>query len=407
MRASARGLVFALVVIAATAGICRAYAANPAVDFLEEIFRQQDQKRKQRQDAERGARQVAPRPQPQRPRTEISDVTFTPPAVAKNADAKIILVVGDEMAAGLTEGLVETYATDPTIKVEGVSRPGVGVIGDTGTNWTELVREAMGRTKPVAIVIMFGLNDRQALIEGDRIIDFRGDRWRDIYQARLDAFLNAFGEYRARLYWTGLPAMRAERDLQDASLFSDLFKARTFTASARFVDVWEGFVDEDGKYVAVGPDVNGSRRRLRKADGVNFTPAGNRKLAFFVDTALKQAGTILDAPLIAGLELPTQREAPDVQRPAGSPLAPIGALSPKYVGPVVQLTPVPVKANAELANAPAPRSDFASGILQRGDPLPTRAGRADDARWPPPDQLASQPAADRPQTEARRAGPAP
>ena len=40
------------------------------------------------------------------------------------------------------------------------------------------------------------------------------------------------------------------------------------------MDIWDGFVDENGAYVSTGPDINGQPARLRAGDGINLTKAG-------------------------------------------------------------------------------------------------------------------------------------
>ncbi len=50
-----------------------------------------------------------------------------------------------------------------------------------------------------------------------------------------------------------------------------------------FVDIWDGFVDEGGEFVITGSDINGQPVRLRGQDGVSFTAAGKRKLAFYAE----------------------------------------------------------------------------------------------------------------------------
>jgi hypothetical protein len=44
-----------------------------------------------------------------------------------------------------------------------------------------------------------------------------------------------------------------------------------------YADIWDGFVDEAGRYSAQGPDYEGQIRRLRTGDGVYFTKFGARK----------------------------------------------------------------------------------------------------------------------------------
>jgi hypothetical protein len=63
-----------------------------------------------------------------------------------------------------------------------------------------------------------------------------------------------------------------------------------------FVDVWDGFVDEDGRYAQSGPDYEGQIRRLRSGDGVHFTEAGTRKLAHLCRTRDPALGSMRSRP---------------------------------------------------------------------------------------------------------------
>ena len=53
-------------------------------------------------------------------------------------------------------------------------------------------------------------------------------------------------------------------------------------------------VDEEGKFMVTGSDVNGQQVRLRSSDGVNMTEAGRRKLAFYVEKVARRH--LSDAP---------------------------------------------------------------------------------------------------------------
>ncbi|TIM80838.1 MAG: DUF459 domain-containing protein, partial [Mesorhizobium sp.] len=53
-----------------------------------------------------------------------------------------------------------------------------------------------------------------------------------------------------------------------------------------FVDIWDGFVDEEGAFVTSGPDINGQPVRLRTDDGIRVSKAGKRKLAFYAEKPL-------------------------------------------------------------------------------------------------------------------------
>jgi hypothetical protein len=102
---------------------------------------------------------------------------------------------------------------------------------------------------------------------------------------------------------------------RDYSAFNSIVREQLEAKGIRFIETWNGFADAEGKYVAVGPDVGGQSVQLRSSDGLNFTRAGQRKLAFFVEqelnallggaapqlAAVDAAGTPGENPLISGM----------------------------------------------------------------------------------------------------------
>src|SRR5262249_29689806 len=141
--------------------------------------------------------------------------------------------------------------------------------------------------------------------------------------------------------WVGLPSIRGARSTAEASYLNELFRARAEKAGITYIDVWDGFVDESGKYSNYGPDYEGQTRRLRSSDGVFFTKYGARKLAHYV-------------------ERETRRPMNNRSAPAALPMGPVPPVAPgakstvrPVAGPVVPLTVAPGNAD-ELAGGPAP-----------------------------------------------------
>src|SRR6185312_16034830 len=72
-------------------------------------------------------------------------------------------------------------------------------------------------------------------------------------------------------------------------LFLDaLYRDAAGKAGITYVDVWDGFVDEGGRFMQQGPDFEGQIRRLRSTDGVYFTKAGALKLAHYAERELNR-----------------------------------------------------------------------------------------------------------------------
>jgi hypothetical protein len=92
--------------------------------------------------------------------------------------------------------------------------------------------------------------------------------------------------------------------------------------------VWDGFVDEAGKYSNYGPDYEGQVRRLRLSDGVFFTKYGAVKLARYVEHELRR---FMNNRVPVALPSGPVESSPSAAKPAERPL----------VGPVVPLTGPP------------------------------------------------------------------
>ncbi|MFK5047666.1 DUF459 domain-containing protein, partial [Klebsiella pneumoniae] len=83
--------------------------------------------------------------------------------------------------------------------------------------------------------------------------------------------------------WVGLPAIRGQKGTSDMLFLDALYRDGAGKAGITYVDVWDGFVDEAGRFMPKGPDFEGQPRKLRSDDGVFFTKAGARKLAHYVE----------------------------------------------------------------------------------------------------------------------------
>src|SRR6202023_1176301 len=118
----------------------------------------------------------------------------------------------------------------------------------------------------------------------------------------------------------------------DLSYLNDLYRSRAEKAGITYIDTWDGFVDEAGRFVTQGPDFEGQTRRLRAGDGVHFTEAGARKLAHYVEREIQRALMANASPVT----LPTVEEQPAAsQAPATRPGA---AIARPLAGPVMPLT---------------------------------------------------------------------
>ena len=205
--------------------------------------------------------------------------------------------------------------------------------------------------------------------------EFREKRWVELYREKIDEMIGVLKSKGVPVLWVGLPVVRGPKATSDTAFLDTLYRDAAGRAGIAYVDVWDGFVDEAGRYLQQGPDFEGQIRKLRSSDGVYFTRAGALKLAHYVERELNRLLAARSAPIV----LPTEPAIPDANarpdQPAPRPLA----------GPIVPLVAYSVSAD-QLLGAPGSRQVAidaqAARLLVRGEALPAPAGRADDFAWP-------------------------
>src|SRR6267378_6721932 len=197
----------------------------------------------------------------------------------------------------------------------------------------------------------------------DGVYEFREERWVELYNKKIEEMIGILKSKGVPVLWVGLPVVRGPKATADTLFLDSLYRDAAGKAGITYVDVWDGFVDEAGRFLQQGPDFEGQIRRLRSYDGVFFTKAGARKLAHYVEREINRLLAARSAPIA----LPTE--------PAPRPLA----------GPIVPLVASSVGTD-QLLGGPGSRpvavDALAARVLVKGEPLSAPAGRADDFAWP-------------------------
>jgi uncharacterized protein len=222
--------------------------------------------------------------------------------VEKISSAKKILVIGDFLAAGTAAGLAATFEQSPGVVVIDGSNGSSGLVRDDFYNWPSEVGTLITTYQPSIVVVMIGANDRQELLVSGKREGVRSPAWLADYRVRVKALANAVTSKNIPLVWIGQVPFRSNSMTADMLALNDIFRetADSEKTGSAYVDVWEGFVDETGKFVERGPDVSGQNVALRSGQ-VNVTKAGYRKIAFYAERQLSRLLGDSSSPQIGSL----------------------------------------------------------------------------------------------------------
>ena len=304
----------------------------------------------------------------------------TEPVVAKAPDAKKVLVIGDFMASALADGLTAATANEPGIAIEKQSDGSSGLVRNDHLDWPVTLGQKITDLKPALVVIMIGSNDRQQMEINGTKEKFRSDAWNAEYEKRVTALIGVVTTHKMPFIWTGLPAFQSPSLSADAATFNNLYRGKVEAAGGTFIDIWDGFADENGKFIASGSDVNGQPVRLRGSDGVSLTKAGKRKMAFYLEKDMRRLiGTDDEiAKLIrldaASLPLEAAKAAPTIAEITSVP--PISFLDPEFDGSGSLLDGNLVPKTSGLT----PRDR----LIEKGETTDAPVGRIDDFKWKAP-----------------------
>ena len=246
-----------------------------------------------------------------RKRSKIAVVPVVP-KVDKLETASKILVVGDFMADGTAWGLQQAFASDAEVVVVDKSSGLSGIVRDDVVNWPAKIPEHVAETKPIVVVVLVGMNDRQQMRTSTGKFNKLTEEWKKQYVARANALAKSTAG--SKLVWLGLPPVKSSSMNKDYLVFNEIYRTAAESVGGVFVDVWDGYTNAEGKFISAGPDINGQIVRLRSSDGINMTKAGRRKLAFYADKAIRRITGLGTGELLAGLpdlNLPNQPLQPE------------------------------------------------------------------------------------------------
>lgn len=317
-----------------------------------------------RRERNRGAvRSPAPRP----------PIPLAPPKpdpVAKLENARKILVVGDFFAGNIGGELETTFEASPGVAVFTRSDGSSGLVRDDHYDWLKELPGIIDEAKPAIVVVMIGANDRQQMTSGAKE-KFPTDAWFGEYRRRVAEVTRIVTSRKLPLLWVGLPSFQSPSMMADAVKLNAIYRSRTEEVGGEFVDIWDGFVDEDGKFILTGSDVNGQQVRLRGADGITFTAAGKQKLAFYVEKLARRHLGDMASPELVNIGPGT---LPDLNLPADPnkvlPALPISLSDPDLDGGKELLGAIP--STSALSQSPREK------LVKRGEMDPPPTGRIDN-----------------------------
>lgn len=295
------------------------------------------------------------------------------PKVDKAPTATRLVVFGDSLAVDVAKALERYYAEDPNLVVINQGVGSSGFARPDFFDWNKTATEQVASNSFDIAVMIIGINDRQTIKTDSGSLKALTPEWDALYQERVAGFVNAVRGANKPLIWVGLPPMKDTAYSNAMGQVSGIQRLAVFGGGAEFVDIYDRFVGDTGKYARSGPDLNGNNVSMRKDDGIHFSAAGADKVAFYLSQTIKNfyqgAGGV-------GFEIADALAGTDAALMVRPPYQGLGQTRLLEVaGAVIPLSRAPKRATdlVTAINAPVPAEDVFDVMQMIDAPV----GRAD------------------------------
>ncbi len=277
-----------------------------------------------------------------------ADLPPAKPKIEKAQGATRLAVFGDSMATDVAKALDRFYAEDPNIVIIDQAVGDSGMVRVDYFDWPKKIGEKITENSFDIAVFIVGINDRQKMSLNGQSYPSLSPEWMTEYSARVSSIVQQLRAANKPTIWIGLPPMEAPKFGQTMIQVNEIDRLAAFGGGAEFLDIFEKFATEEGKYTRNGPDLNGNNVRMRKDDGIHFSTAGADKLAFYLSQSLRNyyrgGGTV-------GVAVADPLLGTDAQLMVRPPYQGLGQMKLLEVaGAVISLTHSPKRA-ADLVTA--------------------------------------------------------
>jgi hypothetical protein len=196
------------------------------------------------------------------------------PAVPAGGTRTVALAGDSMMAVGLSSTILRQAPKYKDLTLLKAFKSGTGLARPEVFNWQTEYPAMLHGARPDVVVVAIGANDGQGFVSEGVTYPFGSEGWKEIYQRRVEAFLEMLEADGASVVWVGLPPMKSDAYDARIALVNRIDYA---VVSASPKAIWfssAGLVgDAQGRFQDFG-EVHGATTRLRQADGIHLTDDG-------------------------------------------------------------------------------------------------------------------------------------
>lgn len=192
-----------------------------------------------------------------------------------------VFFVGDSLMQGVAPWVMRSLQNDYQIKSLDLSKQSTGLSYSKFFDWPANIEKTLQENPEInAMVVLLGPNDPWDIPDPDnkaKVVKFASPRWQEVYTSRMQRILTATQKHNVQVLWITPPVMK-KTALDKGMLELGRIMHEGIRPEQAIVIDSNKVLAKDNQY-ADSIQLDGKIVKVRTADGIHFTPEGQKLVA--------------------------------------------------------------------------------------------------------------------------------
>lgn len=192
-----------------------------------------------------------------------------------------VFFVGDSLMQGVAPWVMRELQNDYQIKSIDLSKQSTGLSYSKFFDWPANIEKTLANNPDIGVMVVFlGPNDAWDVPDPDnraKVVKFGTPRWQEVYTGHIQRILTTTAKNNVQVLWVTPPNMKKPKLNDGMAELSRIIHEAIRPEQGVVIDS-KGILSPNGNF-ADSMKLNGKIVKVRTADGIHFTPDGQKLVA--------------------------------------------------------------------------------------------------------------------------------